>query len=79
MSAPKWLLWLIGPLVADMPRDFINNSIGLPGPDVSSAKAQKELGLTFIDFKVRSLCPRHPPGYHYAYTLAHQSPQGFRV
>ena len=51
MRAPKWLLWLVGPLVG-MSRDFVNHSVGLPGPEFSSAKAQKELGLTFIDFQV---------------------------
>ena len=54
MRAPKWLLWLVGPLVG-MSRDFVNHSVGLPGPEFSSAKAQKELGLTFIDFQVGSV------------------------
>ena len=50
MTAPKWLLWLVGPL-AGMPRDVVNNGVSLPGPEFSSAKVEKELGLKFLPFE----------------------------
>ena len=50
LTAPKWLLWLVGPL-AGMPRDVVTNGVGLPGPNFSSSKAELELGLKFLPFE----------------------------
>lgn len=50
--APKWLVWLVGPL-AGMPRDAVTHTLGYV-PRFDSSKIQTELGLKFLDIKVRA-------------------------
>lgn len=46
-TVPKWLLWLVGPLVnPSLTRDFISRNIGRPWKGDNS-KAIRELGMTF--------------------------------
>ena len=46
-TAPKWLIWLVGPMVnAAMTRKFVSRNVGLPFR-ADSSKGVQELGLTY--------------------------------
>ena len=49
-AAPKWLLWLIGPIVAGMPRKFISRNVNIPWK-ADNSKSVRELGMTYRPLK----------------------------
>lgn len=50
-TLPKWLVWLVGPLVDPaLTRRFVRRNVGLPWR-ADSSKAQRELGVTFRPLK----------------------------
>ena len=45
-ALPKWLLWLIGPMVANLPRRYITRNVNLPWR-ADNAKSIEKLGMQY--------------------------------
>lgn len=47
MEVPKLMVWLVGPLMGPVTRDFISKNVGLP-LRINNSRGRNELGLTYI-------------------------------
>ncbi len=50
-ALPKWLFWIVGPIISGTPRRFVANSVDMPFR-VDNSKSRRVLGMTYRPIKV---------------------------